>query len=116
MTKRCTRLLLAALCCAAIATVGCGDDATPAMDSAVPMDTSTPVACTGPTLCARSLGECGVTSITLADCEGFYEPSTSSCADIAAYTTCNCDCDAMSPTSCGPWFACGETCFTDHCM
>ncbi len=69
--------------------------------------------CDGASLCGRSLGECAVTTITMSECLDFYGPM-STCADVAAYTACNCTCDADNPT-CTAWFSCGETCFNDHC-
>lgn len=71
--------------------------------------------CDGASLCARSLGECGVTTITEAECLAFYDPAQTTCSgDIAAYEACNCDCDANNPT-CTSWFSCGEDCFSTHC-
>lgn len=101
---------------ALILLVGCGSEApaSPAdSDTPVPSptaDTAPPV-CDGSALCARSIDACDV-ELTQADCETFYEP-TSSCRDIDAYTSCNCDC--IDEPTCDGYFACGQVCFTLHC-
>ncbi len=66
----------------------------------------------GPTeLCARTINDCGET-LTQESCELFYA-DMSNCADMAQYTTCNCDC--MAQDTCENYFACGQNCFNDHC-
>jgi len=66
----------------------------------------------GPTqLCNRTIQECKQ-SITQQDCEAFYT-SSGNCTDIAAYTTCNCNC--ITEATCSDYFACGNICFNDHC-
>lgn len=75
-------------------------------------DDGTGGTCSGVELCERSINECAV-NITMEQCLSFYDPSTSTCADVAAYESCNCDC--IDAPSCGEYFSCGETCFADHC-
>lgn len=70
--------------------------------------------CDGESLCNRSINDCMVTTITQESCQAFYDPAQTTCADIAAYTSCNCDCDAENAV-CAAWFSCGETCFDTHC-
>jgi hypothetical protein len=45
-------------------------------------------------------------------CENWYA-TAGNCADMEAYTTCNCDC--YTEDTCDDYFACGEICFADHC-
>jgi hypothetical protein len=62
-------------------------------------------------LCSRSINECAV-EMEQADCEGWYA-NTANCADMDAYTSCNCDC--ILQETCDGYFACGNICFNDHC-
>lgn len=74
-------------------------------------DTDVETTC-GPTeLCTRSIDECEVV-MTLDTCEGWYANS-GNCADMDAYTACNCEC--ISQATCDGYFACGNLCFNDHC-
>lgn len=104
-------LMLAALA------VGCGggdDDGGDniALDAAIDAAIDAAPTCGAADLCARTRGECMV-EITEAQCLGFYDPGTTSCEDIAAYTACNCECVA-APT-CTEYFDCGTVCFEDWC-
>lgn len=71
------------------------------------------VAMCGPTqLCTRTIDDCGE-NLTLEACEGFYA-NEANCADMAAYTACNCEC--VTRGTCEAYFACGNNCFNEHCM
>lgn len=66
----------------------------------------------GPTeLCERSINECAA-NLTQSQCEGWYA-TASNCANMAAYTSCNCDC--ISEATCNDYFSCGQICFDTHC-
>lgn len=112
-----TRSWIPVLACLALA-AACGggdDDGAPAVDApAVVVDAPVDAApaCGGADLCARTRGECMI-DISEAACLGFYDPATSTCADVAGYTTCNCNCVA-APT-CTEYFECGTVCFEDWC-
>ncbi len=103
---------------ALVAAVGCGgggddDDGSPAVDApAIDAAIDAAPACGAADLCARTRGECMV-NISEAQCLGFYDPATTTCEDIAGYTTCNCNC-VEAPT-CSEYFDCGTVCFEDWC-
>jgi hypothetical protein len=79
-----------------------------------PVDTGTPPSCGGADLCARSIDECGIV-MDQAECESWYDVAEDigDCADIEAYTQCNCDC--IGEDTCDGYFACGQLCFVDFC-
>lgn len=77
-----------------------------------PDQCATTTTCGAADLCGRSLGECAA-SLTMEACVGFYDPATTTCADIDGYTMCNCAC--LSQTTCDAYFSCGMTCFEDWC-
>lgn len=112
------RSLVFVVFAAALAACGGGTppveiDATPPADTVATPDVGIDApACGGEALCARSINECGVT-LTMPQCLTFYDPATTTCADIAGYTTCNCAC--ITEATCGEYFACGMTCFEDWC-
>ncbi len=116
MTTRTWIPLLACLALAAACGGGEDDDGgTPALDAPTALDAAIDAAapaCGGAELCARTRGECMV-NISEEACLGFYDPATTSCADIAGYTTCNCAC--LARPTCSEYFDCGTTCFEDWC-
>lgn len=61
-------------------------------------------------LCNRTIDDCAV-EVTVDACLAFYDGDT--CADVDAYTVCNCDCNAAP--SCEEYFACGNLCFNAAC-
>ena len=61
-------------------------------------------------LCTRTIDECMV-DIDMPSCLAFYDGGM--CADIAAYTACNCDC--ITAATCDEYFACGNLCFNNAC-
>jgi hypothetical protein len=120
-------LLRTSMFCAAplvAAFLACGGDsgkpppADAPADTAVAIDASADApadgsAACGPTdLCARTINECNV-SISMQQCLAFYDPATTTCANISGYTTCNCAC--LTQPTCDLYFSCGQTCFEDWC-
>lgn len=72
---------------------------------------STPDACGAVELCTRTIDDCDI-DLTLESCTAWYDEPTN-CADMDAYTACNCDC--VEQDTCDGYFACGDVCFADHC-
>jgi hypothetical protein len=101
-----------------LAACGGGDDDGPPeqLDASIDAPADAPLdsapACGGAQLCERTRGECMV-NISEAACLAFYEPATTSCADITSYTACNCNC--ITQPTCTEYFDCGTTCHEDWC-
>lgn len=98
---------------------GCGptagetdDDPVSDTDTDSDTDSDTDATCDGEALCLRSIEQCDV-DLTLETCVAFYDEETTTCADIGAYTSCNCDC--IEEPTCDGYFACGQVCFSVHC-
>ena len=73
---------------------------------------TTPEPTCGPTeLCTRSTQECGY-AVTVEVCATWYD-EPANCADMDAYTSCNCDC--VGEPTCDEYYSCGEVCFARHC-
>lgn len=86
---------------------GCWDDPSPPVASG-----SNGAASCGPKqLCMRTINACGI-NMTQQDCENWYQ-TPSNCADMAAYTACNCNCYCAG--TCNDYFDCGQACFNQHC-
>ena len=81
-------------------------------DVAEPPVTTPPEPTCGPIeLCTRSTQECGY-AVTVEVCASWYD-EPANCADMDAYTTCNCEC--VGEPTCDSYYACGEICFAEHC-
>ena len=93
--------------------LGCADPEIFGAASPVDCEGRPVSSCTPTGLCTRSINDCGVTTITLPECLSFYDPGTTTCADIAGYLTCSCQC--LPEASCTDYFVCGEDCFSQHC-